>query len=117
MYTFPEADWKKLRAVREQAIARFCKNALRDLRPIVGSPDWQANPHATYLAVSKYMDEQDDRLSELFDDWRRSTAIATLMRWAGAGILTRRELEAMSEGTKSLIHELVEVRFLDEAED
>jgi len=84
---------------------------------MVDSADREANPHATYLAVSKHMDGQDARLSELFDDWRRSTAIFTLMRWVGAGILTRREFEAMSEGTKAVVHELVEARFLDEAGD
>ena len=115
MNTFPESDWKKLRAIRDEAIARFCRRALRDLKSIVDSADWEAHAHATYLAVSKHVHEEDDRLGELFDDWRRSTAIFTLMRWAGAGILTRGEFESLSEGTKTLIRQLVEVRFLDEA--
>lgn len=116
MDTFPESDWKKLRAVREQAIARFCRSALRDLKTMVDSADQEGNAHATYLAVYKHVHAQDARLSELFDDWRRSTAIFTLMRWAGAGILTRREFESLSEGTKAVVHELMEVRFLAEAE-
>jgi hypothetical protein len=115
--TFPESDWKKLRAIREEALARFCRGALRDLKAMLDSADREANPHATYLAVYKHVHAQDDRLSELFDDWRRSTAIFTLMRWAGAGILTRREFESLSEGTRAVVQELMEVRFLDEPSD
>jgi hypothetical protein len=72
MSVLAESDWRKLRTIRERALARFCGSALRDLKAMVDSADRETDPHATHLAVSTHAHAQDARLSELLEDWRRA---------------------------------------------
>jgi hypothetical protein len=108
---FPESDWQKLRAIRDDALARFCRRALNDIREILEAADLDTNAHTTYLAVYRHLADQDAELAALFNDWRRSTALITLMGWARSGILTEEELESFSARAKGTVRELVEVVF------
>jgi hypothetical protein len=114
MQQFPESDWKKLRAIRESALNRFCVRALKDIKMKLRACDLENEAYKGYLTVYKTVKRQDKKLSELFDDWRRSTAIHTLMMWAQSGIITEKEFEVFSDETKSRVLSFVEARFLEE---
>jgi len=108
MKSFPESDWKKLRALRDDALNRFCARALKGTQKRLNNSD--DDPHKTYLNVYKYLDGQDDELGSLFDDWRRSTALLTITGWVQAGLVTDEELEAFSEETKAGVKTLINLR-------
>ena len=111
MSSFPESDWKKLGAIRERALSGFCARALDGVRTKIQRSDLENDAHNSFLAVYGYIDGCDTELNRLFNDWRRSTALRTLMGWAQSGIVTEKEFESFSENTKTLVREFVEVRF------
>ena len=78
---------------------------------MISEVDPDGDAHATFLAICRYVHDQNVELGDLFDDWRRSTAITTLMLWAKAGIITEEEFAAFSAETKEFVHARVEVRF------
>jgi hypothetical protein len=106
MKSFPESYWKKLRALRDDALNRFCARALKGTQKRLANSD-DDDPHKTYLNVYKYLDGQDDELGSLFNDWRRSTALLTLTGWVQADLVKDEEFEAFSEQTKTSVKELI----------
>ena len=108
MQRFPEGDWKRLRALRDLALSRFCEQALDQASAQIEQRSPEASAHKTYLAVFETLHESDKRLSAMFDDFKRSTAIPTLMMWVESGIVSREELDTFSDGTKSLISRILD---------
>ena len=81
MKIIPEADWKKLRDIRPRALNRLCTRILNDARQLCQSEKAKDEPHATYLQLFKLVDEGDDSVADLFNDWRRSTVYIVLLGW------------------------------------
>lgn len=109
--TIPEADWKKLRAVRDRVIDRCYAKALADLKADVETASLTEDPYEAYAAVWKRMKEREKGFGDLFNDWRRSTVLMTIMGWARLGLLTEDEFESLSDETKTTVRALVDVRF------
>lgn len=109
MKSFPESDWKKLRALRDDALNRFCARALKGTQKRLANSD-DDDPHNAYLNVYKYLEGQDDELGSLFNDWRRSTALLTLTGWVQADLVKDEEFEAFTEQTKSSVRTLINIR-------
>ncbi len=114
MIQIPENDWKKLRSIRENALNRFCKTTLSRISALSKSKKADTEPHALYLEIYKYIHSQDKRLSELFDDWRRSTANLIVAGWAHDGIITEAEFDTLSEETKNFLKNFGTIRFYSE---
>jgi len=81
------------------------------VREFVSNADIHGEAHATFLAICRLVAIQNRELGDLFDDWRRSTAIFTLKLWAEAGIIAQEEFAAFSEDTKELVYATVDVKF------
>ena len=109
MKSFPESDWKKLRALRDDALNRFCARALKGTQKRLANSD-NDDPHKAYLDVYRFLDGQDDELGSLFNDWRRSTALLTLTGWVQANLVEDEEFEAFSEQTKASVKNLINLR-------
>jgi hypothetical protein len=110
MKSFPESDWKKLRALRDSALNRFCSRALEGTHERIANSDVDDDPHKTYLNVYRFLDGQDDELGSLFNDWRRSTALVTLTGWVQANLVKDEEFEAFTEQTKTSVKALINLR-------
>jgi len=108
---FPEREWKKLRAIREKALSRFCVRALAKITSRIEKADLEHEAHKNYLAVYKLVHRQDKQLGDLFDDWRRSTALLTLMHWAKHGVITEEEFDSFEDPTKETVCALVKPKF------
>jgi hypothetical protein len=111
MSNIPEREWKKLRAIRERALSRFCIRALKRVATQIEGSDLEQEAHESYLAVYRLLDKEDDQLAGLFNDWRRSTAYMTLMKWAKAGIITEEEFLSFDEDTRTRVLSIVKPRF------
>ena len=114
MRPIPERDWKVLRRIRDDAVHRFCVRINNGVSDYVSYADIHGEAHEAFLGIFRYVATQNRELGDLFDDWRRSTAIRTLKLWAEAGIITREEFAAFSEDTKELIRAMTEVKFYDD---
>jgi hypothetical protein len=114
MRTMPERDWKKLRAIRERALNRFCTRILTELKSAIDTAALNANAHKAYLDVYACLTERDKKVAHLFNDWRRSTAIFTLMAWVNAGVVTAEEFESLSDETKETVRAITDVEFFEE---
>jgi hypothetical protein len=110
---FPESDWQKLRVIRERALQRYCAGILAWLRTQVETENLE-NAHKHYLAIYKEIDKRDRLLADLFDDWRRSSAIITLMKWTAHGLVTQDEFESLSEETRAIVQQFGDVVFYRE---
>lgn len=106
-----ESDWKKLRNIRPSALQRFCKRTLLSLREQLHEEEVLVNAHETYLQTYQFVQEEDKKLSLLFDDWRRSTVHITLMGWLSAGLLTESEFNSLSDETKTFTRHLIDIEF------
>jgi len=104
---FPEADWRKLRALHGEVLARFCTRALSDLRVLLEASDTRGGAPETFLEVYEHIKTVDTKRSRLFDDMRRSMAFFMLAAWVKAGLLTEEELGSFSEGTRDLLQQVL----------
>ncbi|MBK8904352.1 MAG: hypothetical protein IPM53_24450 [Anaerolineaceae bacterium] len=110
MSQLPESDWKKLRAIKEKALARLCTRILADIHS-TSDPVHIENAHQTYLEVYKLVNEGDEAVADLFDDWRRSMAFIRLMGWLSQGLVTEEEFRSLSQETQSLMTATVNIEF------
>jgi len=107
----PESDWKKLRDIRPLALQRFCNRTLLALKEQLHKEEALDDAHETYLQTYQFIQEEDKKLSLLFDDWRRSTVHITLMGWLSAGLLTESEFNSLSDETKTFTRHLIDIEF------
>lgn len=110
MRNLPESDWKKLRLIREKALARLCTRALTQIHS-KSDPVHIENAHETYLEVYKLVNESDELVADLFDDWRRSMAFIRLMGWLSQGLVTEEEFRSLSQETQLLMSATVNMNF------
>lgn len=100
-YGFPEKDWKLLRELKSQLLARFCERVLDNAVSIVN--DSTVGSHKRYLKLYEYTREQDRVLGTAFDDQRRSNALSKLVTIHAQGLFTDEELSQFTEETREMI--------------
>lgn len=90
-----ESDWKVFKKVKENALERFCAEALSDVEEAVKKKS--DSSHGKYLYVYKLVANADKKLSLLFDGHSRSKAAIQLMLLRSEGLVKDSELAGMSE--------------------
>ena len=80
-----EKDWKRFKQLHLELLERHCKQTLDLLIEAIHSGE--STPHAAVLEVGKIVQKRDREMSELFDDYRRSTAILQLIVMRRQGML------------------------------
>jgi hypothetical protein len=100
MREFPESDWKVLRAVKADALDRYCARVLDECRAAI---DGKGSSHERYLRLFELLQERDETLSDAFDDMRRSTAYYGLTHLRNLGLLTNDEFARFSPETREAV--------------
>jgi hypothetical protein len=113
MSQFPEPEWKKLRAIREKVLNRFCVKALAEVKDILEKSDLENQAHKAYLATFSSIRDSDKEVANLFNDWRRSTASMTLLKWMEFGLLTENEFDSFSDEIKERIRKFMKLNYFD----
>lgn len=90
-----ESDWKKFKKIKEQAIERFCAEAIAEFGEAIGE-EGMSN-HGKYLYLFKLVQNADKRLSTLFDSHSRSRAQLQLALMRSEGLVKSHELEGLSD--------------------
>jgi uncharacterized protein YutE (UPF0331/DUF86 family) len=101
MRDIPERDWKKLRGMKEKYLQIVCGRILDKVSKIV--EERGEGNHQTYLRLWKTMRQEDSLIADMFDDFKRSTAILKLMIWYRHKLIDKETLKQFSDETREAI--------------
>lgn len=107
MKQIPEGDWKSVNIHKEQLRERFCDGVIQKLHQVFESR--QEASHQTYCSMRKLLNLEDETLSFMFDDVKRTTAIMKLALWKKNGFLTDEAFSQYSEETRSKVISLMDL--------
>lgn len=102
--TFPEADWKTLRKMKDALVRRASTRALERIESIVSNRE--ADPHTNYLELWRVLRHEDEMIGRMLDDLKRSNARLKLSEMFRNNLLTTREIEAFIQETRDRIIEM-----------
>jgi hypothetical protein len=103
---FPEPDWKILFRLKPLALDRLCQRILKTSEDIIVHVN-EGGHHNAYLELYKHIQSSDKRLSNCFDDWKRSQALEILTNWKSEELLTEEEFAAFSSETREIVYFLL----------
>lgn len=102
MRTIKESDWKLLQKVHKVALERFSRRAVANARLVIS--DQSSSYHQRYGALHELLQLTNNDMAYLFDDLRRSTAIACLVALKSADLMTQQEFDVFSEETRAIVN-------------
>ncbi len=94
----PESDWKVFRKLHRVALERFCQRVLDESTAICAKND--ATAHERYLELYALVQERNRRIADVFDEFRRSTALTSIRLMRVHDLLTADEIAEFSEETQ-----------------
>ena len=103
----PEKDWKKLRSIENEAINAACDSIFNKITTIIESRG--TDNHKAYLRLWKVIKKEDEQISLMFDDLKRSSAIFKLAIWRKNGILSDKDFNELTEETRNRINSLLNI--------
>lgn len=105
-----ESDWKVFKKLYPLALERFYDRAVNELQKIVTGGEM--NSEDRYHTIYKKVQERDKKLAKLFDGtYRRSEAFIQLVAYYREGLVTKEELNQLSEENRNRILSIVEDRY------
>lgn len=105
MRQIKESDWKIFRQLHTVALERLCQQILSEVEHI--SAGRASSAHQKYLKIYELLQRRDKEVAELFDDFRRSTALIQLTNIKARGLLTEEEFLRFSEETRNFVEALL----------
>lgn len=108
MNHIPESDWKKLRAMKDDLLSAACERILEKAEAVIA--DKSKGSHSAYLALWELLRAEDDEISVMFDDLKRSTAILKLAAWKGNGLISDAALAQFSPETQEAVRALTRIQ-------
>jgi len=101
MRSVPEADWKKLRTMKDKILQEACKKIFKKITDIIDGREHDR--HKAYLDLWKTLKKEDNEISIMFDDLKRSNAIYKLAAWKRNGLVADDDWNKFSEQTRETI--------------
>jgi hypothetical protein len=98
----PEQDWKLLSRLKPLALDRLCQRILQETQALIDVAA-EGEHHRAYLALYRYIQDQDRVVADCFNDWRRAQALFLLMHWRHQGLLTDAEFAGFSAETRHAV--------------
>lgn len=102
-----EADWKRLRKLKEVALDRLCAAILRECQDIAA--DDGRTTHERYLALYRHINDRDDDVADAFNGLSRSTAVRRLSAMCALDLVTNEELDEFTPETQRSVRTLLEL--------
>lgn len=97
----PEKDWKLLRSVKDELLESACDRILIKLQSLIDKKN--DNKHQIYLKIWKTLNHEDRKISEMFDDMKRSNAIFKIAALANYHLINAEILSQFSEKTQESV--------------
>jgi hypothetical protein len=101
MREIPEEDWKNMRRLKTRALNQACSRILDAVPQILQNRD--EREHEAYLELWKMLQEQDDLIATMFNDFKKSTAYYKLAAWRHHGLLSEEDMALFTEETQAAI--------------
>ncbi len=105
---FPEKDWKKLKSLKTSALEKVCSQCLKKIHSLIEAG--QNESHKTYHQLWDILRSDDEKIAQMFDDLKRSSAIFKLIAWKEYGILADNDFKEFSEETQNRINSIIEIK-------
>jgi hypothetical protein len=105
---FPESDWKTLSRLKPLALDRLCRRIVLESEDIIVRVK-EGGYHSAYLELYQHIQSGDKRLSNCFDDWKRSQAFFILANWRREKLVTDEEFAAFSAETRIVVGGLLKM--------
>lgn len=99
-----ESDWKIFKKVREKALDRFCRRILEECENICR--DETKSAHERYGTLYSHLQDRNKEMAKTFDDFRRSTAVLSLMLIHQYDLLTEDEIREFGDDVQRLLAEV-----------
>ena len=90
-----ESDWKIFKAIKEEAIEKFCEKSLAAFKEIID--DESKHVHERYLLNYKLVVNRDKQMALLFDDHSRSKALLQLLAIRREGLANEELISKLSD--------------------
>ena len=100
MNDIKESDWKYLRDLKKTLLDRLCNRILDDIQLECGLEKREPDVHEQYLKIYGLVEKGDRMIAECFDDWRRSTIIYHIVFLIKYQVITKDEIDQLSDETK-----------------
>ena len=104
----PESDWKLFSKFHVLALDRFFQRALSEIRVLAAKQ--HAAPREHFCAIHDLTHRQRKDAAELFDDFRRSTALFKLSALCDEGLISDEEFSRFSGETRSFVENFIRPR-------
>jgi hypothetical protein len=105
LVSFPEADWRKLRALGDSLFERLDARLLQDVQAALQAPGSSASRVASIEALLRERNRLGSAIAPLF---KRSKALILVVALRQASLLTDEELDSLSEGTRDVVLHLLD---------
>jgi hypothetical protein len=96
-----ESDWKVLRRLHPIALERFCERVLAEIDRVEN--DNARSFHLRYLDIFEIVQRRDRDIGRIFDDLKRSNALAMLTQIRANDLLLEQEFCSLSAETRNAI--------------
>jgi hypothetical protein len=93
-----EADWKRLRALKEVALERLCSAILRECQDVIEAAEVPSQDR--YGALYRHLHKRDKDIAHAFDGLSRSTALLRLASMCALDLVTEAEFAQFSADTQ-----------------
>jgi hypothetical protein len=103
-----ESDWKVLRRLHPHALERFCERVLAEIDRVEN--DNARSFHRRYLDIFEIVQRRDREMGRIFNDLKRSNALAMLTQMRANDLLMEREFSSLSADTRNATGLLLETR-------
>ena len=107
MKSIPESDWKKLRAIKDDLLNIVCTRIFEKINKIIN--EQTGNEYKTYLKLWEILKKEDQEISIMFDDFKRSNAIQKLAAWKHNKIISDDLFSKLSNETQQRVLSLNEL--------
>jgi len=108
MKNIPESDWKKMRALKADALNFACERILKKVEELTREREGKENE--TYLKLWKLMKQEDREIAIMFDEMKRSTSLLKLVAWKRNGVISDERFSEFSDETQQTIKSFFEVK-------
>ncbi len=101
MTTIPEKDWEQMKSIRARVLDDACARILAGVESILQNRE--GRNHDAYLSLWALLDKEDSRISSMFDDFKRSTALGHLTQWRSSGLVSESDLALFTNETQNMV--------------
>ena len=101
MRNIPESDWKKIRDMKNEILSISCNQIFEKVDNI--SIKREGKEHEAYLKLWKLINRENEEISIMFDDLKRSTAILKLASWKRNGLISDERMSEFTDETQQSV--------------